>query len=73
MRKIQGGWVGGEHHMRSIKYILKSFSILLTPVFWNYAAAMCVVQPYLHLINTINMQFNYYENRLRQLLCKITT
>ena len=55
------------------KKILKSFPILLTPVFWSYAAATCVVQPYLHLIDTINMQFIYYQNRLRKLLCKITT
>ena len=40
------GWVGGEHHGRSIKKYLKSVPILLTPVFCNLCCcSTCVVRP----------------------------
>ena len=53
------GWMGGEQHMRRIKK-LKSFPILLTPVFCNLCCClMCVVRTYLYLIKTIYI--NHYK------------
>ena len=51
--------MGGKTACAQHKKYLKSVPILITPVFRNYAAETCVVQPYSYLINTIVLSINY--------------